>query len=231
MDAIKKQRELEHRSWERGEGALAQLCGHIGLEELPRRIECFDNSHIRGRDTVSGMVVFIDGKKAPKEYRRFKLKLNQNDERFAELPDLLITDGGRTQLNVALEVLSRFGLDYIPAIGLAERNEEIIVPDREESIILPRGDGALHFIQRIRDEAHRFAISYHRSLHVRSALMSELDNIDGIGDKRKRLLFDAFVTRDAIAAATKEQLCAVKGMNKTAAQAVYDHFHHQEDSQ
>ena len=162
--------------------------------------------------------------------RRFE-KVTQNDERFAELPDLLITDGGRTQLNVALEVLSRFGLDYIPAIGLAERNEEIIVPDREESIILPRGDGALHFIQRIRDEAHRFAISYHRSLHVRSALMSELDNIDGIGDKRKRLLFDAFVTRDAIAAATKEQLCAVKGMNKTAAQAVYDHFHHQEDSQ
>ena len=157
--------------------------------------------------------------------------MTQNDERFAELPDLLITDGGRTQLNVALEVLRRFGLDYIPAIGLAERNEEIIVPDREESIILPRGDGALHFIQRIRDEAHRFAISYHRSLHVRSALMSELDNIDGIGDKRKRLLFDAFVTRDAIAAATKEQLCAVKGMNKTAAQAVYDHFHHQEDSQ
>ena len=250
MDAIKKQRELEHRSWERGEGALARLCGYIGLEELPSRIECFDNSHIRGRDTVSGMVVFIDGKKAPDEYRRFKLrsdhggddlsamrealtrrfeKVKQGDAKFANLPDLLIVDGGRTQLNVALEVLNSFGLDYIPSMGLAERNEEIILPDREESIILPRGDGALHFIQRIRDEAHRFAISYHRSLHVRSALMSELDNIDGIGEKRKRLLFDAFVTRDAIAAATTEELCAVKGMNKPAAEAVYAHFHYQED--
>ena len=98
MDAIKKQRELEHRSWERGEGALAQLCGHIGLEELPRRIECFDNSHIRGRDTVSGMVVFIDGKKAPKEYRRFKLKLNHGDLKATQ------GDTGHAQIDMITSV-------------------------------------------------------------------------------------------------------------------------------
>lgn len=250
MDAIKKQRELEHRAWERGEGALARLCGYIGLEELPNRIECFDNSHIRGRDTVSGMVVFVGGKSAPKEYRRFRLndahggddlsamrealtrrfdRAVQGDGKFSVLPDLLIVDGGKTQLDVALEVLSGFGLDYIPAIGLAERNEEIILPYGEESVILPRNDGALHFIQRVRDEAHRFAISYHRSLHVRSMLLSELDNIDGIGEKRKRLLFDTFITRDAIANASVAQLSAVKGMNINAARAVYAHFHNTED--
>ena len=246
MDAIAKQRELEHRAWERGEGALARLCGYIGLEEIPGRIECFDNSHIMGRDTVSGMVVFINSKPAPKEYRRFRIKAQVNgddlaamkealtrrferakseDSRFTALPELLVIDGGRAQLDIALEVLNEQGLDFIPAIGLAERKEEIILPYQEQSVILPRGDGALHFLQRVRDEAHRFAISYHRSLHVRSALMSELDGIEGIGEKRKRLLFDAFITRDAIAAATLEQLMAVKGMNRPSAEAVHKHFH------
>lgn len=250
MDAIKKQRELEHREWERGEGALARLCGYIGLEELPERMECFDNSHIRGRDTVSGMVVFINGKPAPKEYRRFKIRAQTNgddlaameealsrrfdraldkDGKFADLPDLLVVDGGRTQLDVALGVLSQKGLDFIPAIGLAEANEEIVLPYSDENIVLPKNDGALHMLMRIRDEAHRFAISYHRSLHIKSALMSELDGLEGIGEKRKRLLFDAFVTRDAIANADVEALCAVKGMTRPAAQAVYDHFH-KEDS-
>ena len=245
QDAIQKQRELEHRAWERNEGALAQLSAIIGLDMVPERMECFDNSHIRGRDTVSSMVVFLNGKPAPKEYRRFRTRQDaggddllamrealtrrfgrvETDERFAILPDLLIVDGGRTQLDVALEVLSEKGLSHIPCIGLAERNEEIILPDSQEPIVLERGDGALHMLQRIRDEAHRFAIAYHRSLHMKTALLSELDAIGGVGERRKRLLFDAFVTRDAIAGADVEQLAAVKGMTKPAAQAVYDYFH------
>ncbi len=248
LDAIHKQRELEHRAWERGEGALARLTGLLGLEEIPERLECFDNSHIRGRDTVAGMVVFVNGKPAPKEYRRFRIRADAGGDdilamrealtrrferargegqngKFAELPGLVVVDGGRAQLNAALEVLREQGLDYIPAIGLAERNEEIILPNEEEPLVLARGDGALHLLQRLRDEAHRFAITYHRSLHVKNALLSELDNIQGVGERRKRLLFDAFVTRDAIAAADVNALAAVRGMTRPAAQAVYDYFH------
>ena len=250
-DIINKQRELEHRAWERGEGALARLSAVIGLDALPERMECFDNSHIRGRDTVSSMVVFLNGKPAPKEYRRFRIRQDtggddlaamrealtrrfdraQTDERFAAMPDLLIVDGGRTQLGVALEVLTERGLTYISCIGLAERNEEIILPDEEEPVVLDRGDGALHLLQRIRDEAHRFAITYHRSLHMKNALLSELDRIEGVGVRRKRLLFDAFVTRDAIASADVDALCALKGMTRPAAQAVYDFFHDKENNQ
>ncbi len=248
-DTILKQRELEHRAWEKGEGALARLCAVIGLDTVPERMECFDNSHIRGRDTVSSMVVFINGKSAPKEYRRFRIKQEtggddlaamrevltrrferaKEDERFAVMPDLVVVDGGRTQLNVALEVMALEGVSHIPCIGLAEKNEEIILPYEEEPLVLDRGDGALHMLERIRDEAHRFAITYHRSLHVRSALLSELDGIDGVGEKRKRALFDAFVTRDAIEQAGIEALAAAPGMTKPAAKAVYDHFHKTED--
>ncbi|MBQ4611598.1 MAG: excinuclease ABC subunit UvrC [Clostridia bacterium] len=250
MEAIVKARELQHRNWERGEGAMLRLCEAIGLSCIPERMECYDNSHIRGRDTVSGMVVFVNGKSAPKEYRRFRIKAEVNgddymameevltrrfqramdgDEKFAALPDLLVIDGGRGQLNVALQVLEKFGLSHIPAIGLAERNEEIILPDREQPVILERRDPALHIIERIRDEAHRFAITYHRSLRAKNALMSELDKIEGMGPKRKRALFDAFVSLEAIKAASEEELAAARGMTKTAAKAVYRHFNPLED--
>ncbi len=246
MEAIVKARELEHRSWERGEGAMLRLCQLIGLDCIPERMECYDNSHIRGRDTVSGMVVFINGKSAPKEYRRFRIKAEANgddylameevltrrfqramdgDEKFSRLPDLLVIDGGRGQLNVALQVLERFGLSHIPAVGLAEQNEEIILPDSDVPVVLERRDPALHIIERIRDEAHRFAITYHRSLRAKNALMSELDSIPGMGPKRKRGLFDAFVSLDAIKAASPEELAAAPGMTRASAQAVYRHFH------
>ncbi len=249
VEAIQKARELEHRSWERGEGAMLRLCEIIGLDEMPERMECYDNSHIRGRDTVSGMVVFINGKSAPKEYRRFRIKEEVNgddymamrevltrrfqrakdgDEKFTRLPDLLVVDGGRGQLNVALEVLEEFGLSHIPAIGLAEQNEDIILPDKEEPIRLSRRDPALHILERIRDEAHRFAITYHRSLRAKNALMSELDGIDGIGPKRKRALFDAFITSENIRNASIEELCGAKGMSKPAAEKVFAHFHPEE---
>ena len=255
-EEIEKQRLLKTREWERTGGAMARLSALIGLDEVPCRMECFDNSHIRGRDTVSSMVVFLDGKAAPKEYRRYRTKQDAGGDdllamrevltrRYTRLkeeteaaaregsplppaPDLIVIDGGRTQLDVAVDVLSSLGFSHIPVIGLAEREEHIILPDVQEPIVLARSDSALHVLQRIRDEAHRFAITYHRSLHVKTALLSTLDEIPGIGDKRKRALFDAFISRDAIAAAAVEELAAVKGMNRPAAEAVYAYFHNEE---
>lgn len=246
MEAMVKAEQLKKASYERGEGALLRLCEIIGVSMLPERMECYDNSHIRGRDTVSGMVVFIDGRSAPREYRRFKIKSEANgddimamkevltrrfkraeegDGKFSALPDLIVIDGGAAQLSAALEVLEEFGLSHIPAIGLAERNEEIILPGGREPVRLSRGDPALHLLQRIRDEAHRFAITYHRSLRARNALMSELEGIEGIGPKRRRALFEAFVSAEAIRNAGVEELAAVKGMTAPAAQKVYEYYH------
>ncbi len=246
QQTLARSRELTHREWEKGEGALNALCAAIGLEEGAHRMECFDNSHTGGRDTVGSMVVFIDGKADKTLYRRFRTRLDTGgddylamrehltrrfertlagDEKFAALPDLLIVDGGRGQLNVALEVLEGFGLSHIPAIGLAERNEEIILPNEAEPLVLKKSDPALRLLQRIRDEAHRFAITYHRSIRAKTSLYSKLDEIKGIGDKRKRALYEAFLTIDAIIAASEEELKAVKGMDKRAAKSVYEHFH------
>ncbi len=243
---LSRRREITHRQWERSEGALIELSQLIGMDILPHRMECFDNSHIQGTDTVGSMVVFIDGKPDKSLYRRFKTKQNtagddylamhehlsrrfertlSGDKKFAELPDLLIVDGGRGQLNVALNVLDEYGLSYINAIGLAEKNEEIILPGSSESVILSRSSPALQLVQRIRDEAHRFAITYHRNLRAKNSLYSVLDNIPGIGDKRKRTLYENFLTVAAIRDASIDELKACDGMNIRSATAVHDFFH------
>ena len=249
-ETIGRHRELTHREWERSEGALTELMQIVGMDVFPHRIECFDNSHIQGRDTVGSMVVFIDGKPDKTLYRRFRTKQNtggddylamrehltrrfrrtiDGDEKFAELPDLLIVDGGIGQLNVALEVLNDFGLAYISCIGLAEKNEEIILPDEKESVILARSSPVLQLLQRARDEAHRFAITYHRNLRSKNSLYSVLDNIKGIGDRRKRALYEKFLTIDAIKAADMDELKSADGMNAAAAKSVYDYFHQTTD--
>lgn len=249
---LERSRELIHREWERTEGALAELCSIVGLDVLPHRMECFDNSHTMGRDAVGSMVVFIDGKPDKTLYRRFRTKQDMGgddylamrehlsrrfertlagDEKFAELPDLLVVDGGRGQLNVALEVLAEFGLSHIPAIGLAERNEEIILPESDEPVVLKRNEPALQLLQRIRDEAHRFAITYHRSIRAKSSLYSKLDGVPLIGETRKRALYEHFLTVDAIAAASVEELRAVNGMDIRAAQSVFDHFRPKEENE
>lgn len=246
MDALARESMLKRRAWERSEGASLLLGELVGMNYAPDRMECYDNSHFQGSETVGSMVVFTGGQPDKKEYRRFRIKTDtqgddyaamremltrrferakQGDERFVRLPDLLIVDGGRGQLGVALEVLESVGLSDIATIGLAERNEEIILPGNVPPILLERNSPVLHLVERIRDEAHRFAITYHRSLRSKSALYSVLDDIDGIGPKRRRALFDAFLTMDAIRSATKEQLCAVPGMNALAAKKAYAHFH------
>lgn len=249
-EALKRKQELNHREWERDEGALVELSQIVGMDSIPTRMECFDNSHFQGRDAVGSMVVFINGKPQKELYRRFRTKQNvdgddcaamrehlvrrferaaQGDARLAEPPDLLIVDGGRAQLNVALEVLDEFGLAYIPAIGLAEQNEEIILPDKDDPIALPKSSSVLHLLQRIRDEAHRFAITYHRSMRSKTALYSVLQSVPGVGEKRRRALFDRFLTIDAIKAASVDELRSAQGMNITSAQSVYDFFHKSKD--
>ncbi len=246
LDVLEKDASLQKRAWERGEGALVQLSAILGLETVPCRIECFDNSHIQGRDTVSSMVVFTDGQPEKSAYRRFRIRADaggndliamrealtrrfqkaaDNEAGFLPLPDLLVMDGGPAQLQVALEVLDQFSLDFIPTVGLAELSETIYLPGEPVPIQLPRNSAPQHLIERLRDEAHRFAISYHRNVHNRNALYSVLDDIPGVGDKRKRALFDAFLTIEAIKAATRDELGTVPLIDARTAESVYDYFH------
>ncbi|MFN2245361.1 MAG: excinuclease ABC subunit UvrC [Anaerolineae bacterium] len=231
--------------------ALGELQDHLGLDEPPTRIECYDISTTQGTATTGSMVVFVKGVPRKSDYRRFRIRtvegsddyasmremLRRRFRRIAEqesqdqklpggkestwhlLPDLLIVDGGKGQLNVALDVLDEFGLrDQIPAAGLAKQEEEVFLPDQPEPVRLPRSSEGLFLLQRVRDEAHRFAITYHRQVRGRQTVVSQLDGVPGIGPKRRSALLKHFGSIDAIRAATVEELAAVPGMNQKAAE-------------
>jgi excinuclease ABC subunit C len=242
--------------------ALEQLREELSLPEVPQRIECYDNSNIQGTSPVSSMVVFTDGKPAPSQYRRFRVKTVTGADDFATmqeilrrrfkragareeragrreeidesqpsvlgpessdgwgLPDLVIIDGGKGQLNAAVQVMRELGVYQIPAVGLAKRFEEIFVPDEEEPIVLPRGSEALYLVQRIRDEAHRFAITFHRQVRARSAVQSALDTIPGIGPKRKRALLNKFGSVKAIREADIDEIASTVGFTRALAAKV-----------
>ena len=196
---LRKNADIQIRNWERGEGALAELAGILGLDEIPSRIECFDNSHLMGTNTVSSMVVFTDGKPDKNEYRRFRIQtdaggddliamrevLTRRLQKDGPMPDLIVLDGGKTQLQVGLDVLQACNLSHLSICALAESDELIYLPDSDEPIYLPKNSAPLHLIERLRDEAHRFAITYHRNLRSKNALYSQLDAIKGVGEKRK----------------------------------------------
>ncbi len=194
--------------------ALDELQKVLQLREVPFRIECFDISNIQGTNSVASMVVFENGKPAKKEYRKFKIKIDGEPNDFAmmkealtrrfslahtnnesqqkwTLPNLLVIDGGKGQLSVAIEVLQNYHLE-IPVIGLAKREEEIFVPGNAIPILLPKSDYALQLLQRLRDEAHRFAITFHKKLRSKQAYKSILDSIPGIGPKKKKLLINKY---------------------------------------
>lgn len=236
---LEKNDRIRTRSWERGEGALAELSAILGLDEVPSRVECFDNSHLMGTNTVASMVVFRDGKPDKTAYRHFRIRADAGgDDLIAmkevltrrlssdtELPDLIVLDGGKTQLQIGIEVLQELNLSHIPICSLAESDEIIYLPEQEDPIVIPKNSAPLHLIERLRDEAHRFAISYHRNLRSKSALYSVLDTIDGVGEKRKHILFDTFLTVERIKAASIEELAAVKGITEPVARSVYHYFH------
>ncbi len=234
----------------RTEEALEQLREELALPEIPRRIECYDNSNIQGTNAVSSMVVFEDGKPASNQYRRFKVKtiegaddfgtmrevisrrfkraapvnadggeLVSTDDRW-ELPNLVIIDGGKGQLSAARQAMQELGVHHIPTVGLAKRFEELFVPDEEEPIVLPRGSEALFLVQRLRDEAHRFAITYHRQLRGKSSMQSALDTIPGIGPKRKKALLKKFGSVKGIREAEVEEIAATVGFTRALAEKV-----------
>ncbi|HVV36069.1 MAG TPA: excinuclease ABC subunit UvrC, partial [Acidimicrobiales bacterium] len=234
--------------------ALNQLQDYLQLPESPLRIECFDMSHIQGSDYVGSMVVLEDALPRKAEYRRFKVKqVGQNDDyaameevltrrfnallaerrrplekgqKFAYPPQLLLVDGGKGQLGVAVRVLEELGLDdEIPVASLAKQFEEVFVPGQSEPIRIPRQSEALYLLQRVRDEAHRFAIQYHRQLRNKRMTKSVLDDIAGLGPARKKRLVDVMGGVRAVQNATREELGALSFLPDAVADAVYDKLH------
>ena len=202
-------------------------------------MDCFDISHTQGSETVASMVVFRNGKPSKKDYRKYKIVSAEGKpddfksmqevvyrryKDYDDLPSLVVIDGGKGQLSSALEVIRGLGLYELPVIGLAKREEEIFTEGSHESIMLDRESASLHLIQRIRDEAHRFAITYHRKLRGKRNLRSVLDHIEGIGPKRRQALWLKFKSIDAIKAASVEELADTESMNYPAAQKIYDFF-------
>lgn len=219
--------------------AAEELQQALGLPHSLARMDCFDISHTQGSETVASMVVFRNGSISKKDYRKYKIVSAEGKpddfksmqevvyrryKDYEDLPDLVVIDGGKGQLSSALEVIRGLGLAELPVVGLAKREEEIFLPHRSTSILLDRDSAALHLIQRIRDEAHRFAITFHRKLRGKRNLVSVLDHVEGIGPKRRQELWKAFKTLDAMKAASVEELAAVESMNTAAAQTLYDFF-------
>ena len=229
------------------QGALTELEEELSLPAAPVRMECYDISHIQGSNLVGSMVVFDDGKPRTRDYRRFKIKavdgvddyasmkemLSRRFKRLSQaienpdpdgkvdtwgvMPDLVIIDGGKGHLSAAREVMLHLGLEQIPLCSLAKENEEIFVPHTPEPIVLPRDSQALYLMQRIRDEAHRFAITFHRNLRSKGSLKSPIDMVTGIGPKRKRMLLRRFGSLQGIKEATVEDIAAVPGLTRSLA--------------
>ena len=220
-------------------GALEKLKQKLGLKNVPNRIECYDISHISGTNQVASMVVFIAGRPAKKMYRKFKIKdmnipndfeslkqtlsrrldeLNKDDESFSQKPDLIVIDGGKGQLSSTYEILQKFGLEKdIDIVSLAKQFEEVFVVGQSEPIMLERGSSELRVLQSLRDEAHRFAIMFHRSLRTKNELKSPLDDIKGLGKIKKKALFSVFSSVDEIKKASVEELALVKGIDMALA--------------
>jgi excinuclease ABC subunit C len=235
--------ELQLQKMKRGDHiphSVQSLQRDLRLSGLPRRIECFDISNIQGSDTVASMVVFVDAKSRKSEYRKFKIRSVDGPDDFASMrevverrytrlveesgvmPDLIMVDGGKGQLSSAVEILRRLGLTSIPIIGLAKRLEEVFVPEAGEPLTIPRTSSSLRLLQQVRDEAHRFAITYHRKLRAKRILNTELDLIKGIGKARAKELLEAFGSVQGVKFATEEQIGEIVGAK--LAGEIKEHF-------
>ncbi|HEU5325722.1 MAG TPA: excinuclease ABC subunit UvrC [Candidatus Limnocylindria bacterium] len=291
VEALERERAEWLADAAKRDEALTELADALGLPKLPERIECYDMSNIQGTSAVGSMVVFIDGRPEPREYRRFRIRsgdtpddfrmmaevLRRRFSRVAKLradtgalslaavgadeapegdtdlpadldpdagpvdggahgngdqpreaawsvPDLVIVDGGKGQLSAAVGALTELGITDVPLTGLAKRFEELYLPDRPDPIVLPRRSQALYLVQRIRDEAHRFAITYHRDVRGRRALRSELDDIAGIGPGRKKALLKRFGSVRRIREASVEEVAGTPGISRDLAERVKGHL-------
>ena len=228
---------------DRSNQALLQLESALALEAPPLRIECFDISTLHGSFTVASMVVFTNGKPDKSQYRRFKIHAEldeandfvsmsevlgrrysperMTDKRFGSRPDLLVVDGGKPQLTAAIQQLAELGLD-IPVCGLAKSDEEVFVPWDDTPIVLPSGSASLYLIKQVRDESHRFAITFHRELRDKAMTVSILDEIPGVGPKRKKDLMRHFGSFKKLNAASADDIADVKGISPALAQTIFD---------
>jgi excinuclease ABC subunit C len=224
--------------------ALKELQEALGLEGPPKRIECYDVSHVQGTNVVSSMVVFEDGRPAKSQYRRFRAKVQDRNDDFANmretlkrrfarssqadeltgsawtLPDLVILDGGKGQLTAGLSALADAGRLQIPIVALAKEREELFRPDRHEPIVLSRTSQGLYLVQRIRDEAHRFAVTYHQNLRSKRAIRSVLDDVSGVGPAKKRALLKTFGSVRGMREAPLDDLAAVAGVGPALAKRI-----------
>ncbi|MGD0247709.1 MAG: excinuclease ABC subunit UvrC [Candidatus Limnocylindrales bacterium] len=239
--------QREHARWLADQGktlaALEELATALDLAVTPLRIECYDISNFGGAQSVGSMVVFEDGRPRTGEYRRFRIKEVKGANDFAShqevlrrrfrrakageegseeelrwrLPDLVVIDGGKGQLAAAKEVLDETGYHDLAVVGLAKEREEIFLPEREEPVLLPTTSPALYLMQRLRDEAHRFAITYHRSLRAKAATHSAFDDLPGVGPKRRAALLRVFGSARRVREAPVEQIAAVPGIGEALA--------------
>ena len=236
----RKNAEIIQHQKKKMENALIELKKYLKLENLPRVIEGYDISNISGKFAVGSKVSFKDGKPNKKMYKHFKMETpGPNDFAMMEElltrrlkmvdrdpePDLIVIDGGKGQLGMACGVLDKLDLAHIPIIGLAKEFEEIYVPNTKRPIIIPKNNKALHLLQQVRDESHRFAITYHRKLRSKNIQASSLDDIAGVGKKRKVALLKEFGTLENIKNASIEDLAKIKGMNQKTAENVYNFYH------
>lgn len=231
--------------------ALLQLESALALDAPSLRIECFDISTLHGNFTVASMVVFTNGKADKSQYRRFKIRAELDeandfvsmtevlgrryspermaDERFGSRPDLLVVDGGKPQLTAAINQLNELGLD-IPVCGLAKSDEEVFVPWDDTPIVLPTGSASLYLIKQVRDESHRFAITFHRELRDKAMTVSILDEIPGVGPKRKKDIMRHFGSFKRLKAASVEDISQVKGVSVNLAETIYEELKAWEES-
>ncbi len=235
----------------RMETAMSELQEELNLPQPPQRIECYDVSHIQGTNTVASMSVFQDGKPLSSNYRRFKIKSHSGNDDFASMrevltrrfkrlknardggeenasfattPDLVLIDGGKGQLSSALEVMLYLGLQDIQLASIAKREEEIFLPDAAEPVIMPRNSQGLFLLQRARDEAHRFAVTFHRNLRGKSSVKSALDLVPGIGPKRRKILIRSFGSVKGIREASEDQIAAAPGLTAKVARQIKENL-------
>ncbi|HEV8457622.1 MAG TPA: excinuclease ABC subunit UvrC [Methylomirabilota bacterium] len=222
---------------------LEDLQRALSLPEPPHRVEAFDISTIQGHETVASMVVWVDGDMKRDEYKRYKIRTVTGTDDFASmqevlgrrygkaletegvLPDLIVLDGGRGQLNVGIKALEAIGLDYLAIAALAKRAEEVYLPERLQPLVLDMGSPALQALQKMRDEAHRFAITYHKKLRSRRAIASVLDQIPGVGPALRTSLLRTLGSAKGVRQASVAELASVPKVTPKLAQRIYDFFH------
>jgi excinuclease ABC subunit C len=249
--ALEHDRLVAQRTRARRVEALEELRERLNLESLPLPIECFDISNLGESNTVASMVVFEDAVAKRSDYRKFGIRHDRGQDDFASMaeavgrrfarmsnptaeefdasfsttPNLVVVDGGKGQLGAALKAMAEHDLPRVAVIALAKREEEVFLPGRAEPVLLERGSAGLQLLQRLRDEAHRFAVGFHRQRRTRSAVDSIFDGLPGVGPARRKVLMAHFQTADALTSATREELEAVPGLPPKVGRQIHQALH------